>query len=211
MGTPLAPPLANLIMEVLERRAFQTLRVQPFVYRRFIDDAFGVFIGNTIDRALFEAAMNNMAPWLRLTWTWGLAVDFLDLHVFLQRQQDLGFKLFYRTHQKIQNTYMYIPPTSFHAPAVFRGWIPAELRRYVFTCCLSSHFELLRKAFWNRLRRRGYSVHQLTPLFDSVRFVERNTLLDGFTAVLAKSPMALPPRVCSTSHHGNNKHVLLRT
>ena len=53
------------------------------------------------------------------------AIAFLDLTIWLGRDGRLGYSL----HTKALNAFQYIPPYSFHAPSVARGWILTELFR----------------------------------------------------------------------------------
>ena len=89
------------------------------------------------------------------------AVAFLNLAIWLDRDGRLG----YSVHTKALNAFQYIPPYSFHAPAVSRGWILTEL----FRIRRNSSTELARiyacHKFFKRLRKRGYAAGFLWSVF----------------------------------------------
>ena len=75
MGTPCAPPLAQLFVAVLEEDLRASLDTRwPTLYKRYIDDSFAIFKGTRDGLDSFLAALQAMHPNLR--WT---SVDFLRL------------------------------------------------------------------------------------------------------------------------------------
>jgi hypothetical protein len=163
MGTPCAPPLAQLFVAGLEEALRASLGQQwPALYVRYIDDGFAVFKGRRDRLDTFLAAIQAMHPNLR--WTFNVsqkAVAFLDLTIWLGRDGRLGHSV----HTKALNAFQYIPPFSFHAPAVARGWILTEL----FRIRRNSSTELARLyaclKFFKRLRKRGYRQDFLSSVF----------------------------------------------
>ena len=163
MGTPCAPPLAQLFVAVLEEDLKASLDTRwPALYKRYIDDSFAIFKGPREQLDSFLAAQQAMHPNLR--WTSVVsqkAVAFLDLTIWLGRDGRLG----YSVHTKALNAFQYIPPYSFHAPSVARGWILTEL----FRIRRNSSTELARLyaslKFFKRLRKRGYTANFLSSVF----------------------------------------------
>lgn len=173
MGTPLAPPLANLYMAFLETRLQRMLAQQmipwPRLYKRYIDDIFMVWIGSrqTLDTLLSK--LNDMAPRIRINWNVSTAeVEFLDL-VIMRKKSGLS----YRTHQKVLNNYGYIPKWSFHPRPVFNAWTASELNRYAKSCRDEADFLEMNMKFWTRLRARGYSTYFLRPIFEAANHTDR--------------------------------------
>ena len=163
MGTPCAPPLAQLFVATLEETLRASLGQQwPALYVRYIDDGFAIVKGHRGQLDTFMAEVQAMHPNLRWTFTVSQkAVAFLDLTIWLGRDGRLG----YSVHSKALNAFQYIPPFSFHAPSVARGWILTEL----FRIRRNSSTELARlyagHKFFKRLRKRGYSPGFLSSVF----------------------------------------------
>ncbi len=163
MGTPCAPPLAQLFVAVLEEDLRASLDTRwPTLYKRYIDDSIAIFKGPRDELDSFLAALQAMHPNLR--WTSVVsqkAVAFLDLTIWLGRDGRLGYSM----HTKALNAFQYIPPYSFHAPSVARGWVLTEL----FRIRRNSSTELARLyaslKFFKRLRKRGYSAIFLSSVF----------------------------------------------
>ena len=153
MGTPCAPPLAQLFVATLEETLRASLGQQwPALYVRYIDDGFAIVKGHRDQLDTFMAEVQAMHPNLRWTFTVSQkAVAFLDLTIWLGRDGRLG----YSVHSKALNAFQYIPPFSFHAPSVARGWILTEL----FRNRRNSSTELARlyagHKFFKRLRKRA--------------------------------------------------------
>ena len=79
MGTPLAPPLANLYMYTLETEVLSSFEASKFFYRRYLDDILVVFFGNEGQAAHMQQALSNMKPHIRLKFVKScFQVDFLD-------------------------------------------------------------------------------------------------------------------------------------
>ena len=165
MGTPCAPPLAQLFVAGLEEAARASLGQQwPALYVRYIDDGFAIFNGHRSQLDSFLAALQAMHPNLRWTFTVSKrAVAFLDLSIWVGRDGRLG----YSVHTKALNAFQYIPFSSFHDPSVARGWILTEL----FRIRRNSSTELARLyaslKFFKRLRKRGYKPDFLSGVFAS--------------------------------------------
>lgn len=165
MGTPCAPPLAQLFVAGLEEAARASLGQQwPALYVRYIDDGFAIFNGHRSQLDTFMAAVQAMHPNLRWTFTVSQkAVAFLDLSIWIGRDGRLGYSM----HTKALNAFQYIPFSSFHDPSVARGWILTEL----FRIRRNSSTELARLyaslKFFKRLRKRGYKPDFLSGVFAS--------------------------------------------
>jgi hypothetical protein len=172
MGTPLAPPLANIFMVQLERRAMASLTVKPLVYRRLIDDAFGIFCGDHDAFDRLRTVFSTMHPRIRLVWTVGDNCDFLDLRI-MRGPTRVSFE----THQKALNSYLYLPRFSFHNPPTILGYITSELGRYALNSSTAMAFYRTRHAFWLRLVDRGFNAAFLRRVFDTVPYSRRDDLI----------------------------------
>lgn len=167
MGTPCAPPVANLFMASLE-----TGVPKPLLYLRFLDDILTV---QTVDAAHPEHVLWDslfaMHPSIRLTRVSSpCSVDFLDLQIYRA-----GDRLLHRVHQKVLNKYLYISPRSCHPRHVIKGFVRTELIRYARNSSTELDFVKICHAFSNRLRERGFHPCFLRHTFASVAF-ERHAI-----------------------------------
>ncbi|CAM9675154.1 unnamed protein product [Discosporangium mesarthrocarpum] len=92
---------------------------------------------------------------------------------------------------------LYLPARSAHPLHSQKGFIKAELQRYVVTC--SSHTDYLRltNLFFKRLRSRGYPPKFLGGLFSSVHYSDRQSLLQTGTIHTSHRP----PLIFATRFH----------
>ena len=98
------------------------------LFCRFIDDIFGIWIGNPrgIRHAQFVETTNNFGL---LKWDFcppSKSVDFLDLTIWIED----GY-LLTKTFQKAMNLYHYISPSSNHPPKMIVGILYSLLRTYM--------------------------------------------------------------------------------
>ena len=166
MGTPLAPPVANLFLASLEARLMRGIP-PPILYVRFLDDILVVqTLSEAAPEALLWEGLHAMHPDIRLTRESSpCMVDFLDLQIYRD-----GKRLLHRVHQKALNKYLYISPRSCHPRHVIEGFVRTELIRYARNSSTELDFVRICHAFSNRLRERGFHPAFLKHLFASVDF-----------------------------------------
>ena len=169
MGTSCAPAYANIFMYTLERE-METI-FQPFFYRRYIDDIFFISAPEEVEELTWYMGQAHSA--IEIEWNAKRPeMDFLDLHMDTNPFQ-------YRTHQKTLNKYLYIPFKSYHPPATKKGFIKAELIRYVRNSSNQRLFEKTARDFFTRLRLRGYPPRFLRHVFGQVFYSHRSQYLTG--------------------------------
>ena len=182
MGTNVAPILANIYMATLEnllKEKCQTNKiVWPLLFKRFIDDGFGI---TTASKTEFEKWVNEFNT-LRETITidkfkYGNEVDFMDLLIVKGDNFLNDGKLDISVFQKEVNKYMYIPATSGHQKHTINNFILGELTRYVRFNTQKKNFLKIKRKFFVRLRNRGYKKVFLARLFKKVKYGTRNKLL----------------------------------
>eukprot|EP00956_Cyclotella_meneghiniana_P015107 scaffold22917_cov55-Cyclotella_meneghiniana.AAC.3 len=128
MGTSAAVMWATIYFAVHEKHILANHSGNLLYYKRFIDDIFGIWIGNTTNEwSSFCDDINNFGV---LTWDIGdnkpsLSVDFLDLTIMIR-----GSKIETKTFQKKMNLYLYIPPSSAHPTGCIKGTVFGLIRRY---------------------------------------------------------------------------------
>ena len=190
MGTPLAVAYATIYLTIFEEEILAVCHdtcvsfQPPRLYLRFVDDIFAIFTSHTSGQLFLETFTSHDVN-IQLTST--ISSDegtFLDVTAYkgprFASLQVLDTRLF----QKPQNRYLYLPPFSFHHPAVFRSFVNNEIRRYRLLCSSDDTFMAALSAFHSRLLARGYSAPFLTPLFAS---------LPSRPSLLAALPTSVPP------------------
>lgn len=163
MGTNCMPPAAQIYLaEMWEGELQRQMRSAglpfPSFFRRFIDDGLVIFEGSETELLAFVSRLQNVLPNINITHTHSrISAEFLDVVIYKGTPGlDGTAPVLVRTHQKPLNKYLYIPYTSFHSPGMFKGFIRAELIRYVLTNSEECWFEAMKRKFFFRLRQRGY-------------------------------------------------------
>ena len=166
MGTPLAPPVANLFLASHEARLMRVV-APPLLYVRYLDDILAVqLLSETEPEHLLWDGLHALHPDIKLTRERSPSmVDFLDLQIYRQ-----GKRLLHRVHQKALNKYLYISPRSCHPRHVIEGFVRTELIRYARNSSTELDFVKICHAFSNRLRERGFHPTFLKHLTASVDF-----------------------------------------
>ena len=146
-------------------------------YRRYIDDIFAIFTSEEA-ASQFLATFNQMRPGRieLITTHIGKSVTFMDLDIIISDETN---KIYTKIFQKPKNTYLYLPPSSFHQKHIFKNTITAELRRYKLKCFLNEDYCNIKNEFYNRLLARGYGKNYLDPIFLKEESVKRSTLINN--------------------------------
>jgi hypothetical protein len=174
MGTNAAVTLANLYVGSLIDRFIES-RPDVIYYKRYIDDLFIIWKGSLDSwnrcAAGIARMLNIPIHWDPPSQTHG---NFLDVQ--LNRNPYDG-KIWTSVYQKHLNKYMYLTPTSTHAPHMFSGFIKGELTRYARLCSTPFTYEGTKRLFKKRLIQRGYSRALLNAIFSkhkwNLRFASR--------------------------------------
>lgn len=195
MGTPVAPAFATLFLSMHD----ETMDSHRFhrcarLHRRFLDDGAVFWVGTRPQLDCWLKAFNDVHPDIRITATVSSeSIDFLDLTFYKGDRFRATGILDVRTFQKPMNKYLYLPFLSYHPVHCKRGFITSELKRYLLRSSSESTFAEMRQLFFGRLRARGYPTDFLTPLFASVPFHMRDSLLQATHADGSVAPGPFPP------------------
>jgi hypothetical protein len=133
---------------------------------RYIDDIFAIF-HTTHSAKQYMTIFNGLRPGkiiLKLTHL-GNSVDILDLVVSKSERFNTTHILDINLFQKVMNTYLYLPMTSYHRRSTYTSFITAELKRYRINCSSDTHYNNIKTLFFERLITRGYPTDFLQPLF----------------------------------------------
>jgi hypothetical protein len=190
----------------LEHNVRQQFSTELILFKRYIDDGFALFNGLPCRLEEFKQTLIRDYR-LNINFvTSSKSIDFLDLHIEIN-QGMIG----HRTHQKVLNNYQYLPPSSSHDIATFRGIITGELIRYARTCSQFRDFVEISSTFFRRLRERGYTpsflldklsedgfgeswyVATRTALLNPNRSPTPNENVSGSPTLTRLPPLTLPP------------------
>ena len=128
--------------------------------------------------------------------------SFLDLHLLLNKIDPCQGTVDYRVFRNSGNPMLYLQPSSFHAPHVFRGFILTELIRYLLrssrACYYTEEATILHNAFVNR----GYLSETFFQVLRKVDWTAR----DSFTLLQALRTRAEKQRSSLRRHYFHYEH-----
>ena len=128
----------------------------PVLFKRFIDDGFGIMDGNKLDFEYWVSEFNLLRDSITIDkFKFGNEVNFMDLYMYKGNAFSSIGKLDISVFQKEENKYMYIPKSR-HQKHTIRNFILGELRRY--ERCSTQEFSFLKtkNKIFKRLCLRGY-------------------------------------------------------
>jgi hypothetical protein len=189
MGTNVAPILTNIYMAMLENELKMKCitdpkLIWPNLFKRFIDDGFGITKGNRDDVIYWIEKFNELRATVKIDkYNWGNALEYMDLFIYKGDSFYRDGKLSISIHQKETNKFMYIPYRSFHQKHTIKNYVWGELKRYVRYNTEEKNFSKLKTRFFLRLRNRGFRKYVLIKLFQHVTYAQRNKLLNSNTTL----------------------------
>ena len=167
---------------------------QLLLFRRFIDDIFGIWIGN--DNASWEEFKSDTNNFGILTWEFeelSQSVNFLDLTITIESN-----KIITKTYQKALNLYQYLGPQSAHPPKMIKGVIYSLLKTYHQQNSRESDYNAIVAKTFNRYCNRGWN-----------RAILKGYILDADQRVKSTVPKVPPPAAPpSETPLPNNKETL---
>ena len=164
MGTPPAPPWATLFFAIFEDVFLDTFSDCLLMYRRFIDDVFGIFVHDPTRPERYDElrkAMNECGS--RLQWEMeppSKSVAFMDLVITIR-----GSHIETTLYEKEHHLHLYIPPHSYHPPGLLPGMVHGMIFRINTLCSEQSDKNKKTLNFFFQLQRRGWSPSTLRPIF----------------------------------------------
>ena len=129
MGTPPAPPYANVYYGIHEEKFLPKHTQHVVYYRRFIDDVIGIWCPSQnpkIDDTESTSFTDTMNAFPGLTWEFSEqsnVVDFMDMTITINNSNKIETTLF----EKKMNLHLYIPPHSAHPPGLLPGIVYSTL------------------------------------------------------------------------------------
>ena len=150
MGAPPAPPYTTIYYGIHEHELLNKYRNELFIYKRFIDDIFCIWIPSTTER--WQSFCSDLT-YGNLQWEvspHSTKVDFMDLTIRICNNR-IVTTLF----EKELNLYLYLPPHSAHPPGVLHGLVIGNILRINNLCSQISDRNRRLKQFYQRLLFRG--------------------------------------------------------
>ena len=178
MGTNLAPILTNIYMAILEEElniiCIKKNINRPKLFKRFIDDGFGVIKSNKKEFLQWVKEFNNLRENIFIDkWQFGNKVAFMDLEIFKGKNFYICVKLSIKVYYKPENNYMYIPYKSAHPRHTIKNYIIGELKRYAQVNTEELNFLKIKNRFFLRIRNRGFKKNKLSHWFSEVKYSYR--------------------------------------
>lgn len=184
MGTNCAVFCANLYLDAFD----QQFAPKCIFYRRYIDDIFFILDTAIENPNRLQQDMNSFIAKISLEFSLSSSsVNFLDLVIYKSTRRKIQF----RTFQKPQNIYQYLPRSSCHNPATIRGYIRGELIRFCRTNSTLENRKLLFNLFYQRLRARSFPISYLVRIFATVDPSERH-LESAALSTAKRIPLIVP-------------------
>ena len=208
MGTPLAVTVANAFMYFIERHLVQSYREKGYLlyFKCFIDDIIGIWNGNLESLKCFLSEYDNLENGINITHVISFdRLSYLDTWISISKESP--HRVEFSTYQKPLNKYLYIPFESFHPNSNKKAFIKGELIRYCRSSSTFKSFNAVRHKFWERLRLRGYPFKFLLPIFRSVTYADRSTLLKPFSVKVKQRSRSKSVVVFKTTYNFNQVRI----
>ena len=152
MGTSSACMWATIYFAIHETFLLNKYADALLLYKRFIDDMKGIWIGSIQQYEEFQTDTDNFGS---LRWDFSpltRSVNFLDLTISIGPSQTIITK----TYQKPINLYQYLPPHSAHAPTIMKGVAYSLLKQYKRQNTLESDYIHFCRLLFIRHVQRGW-------------------------------------------------------
>ena len=161
-------------MGYLEEKFLSTCKLRPWVWWRFLDDVFVIWLHSEEELNLFLARLNSFHKTIKFTWEKGYKqISYLDVRVSLE-----DGLLHTDVYSKPTDTHQYLNYKSCHPPRVKRGIQYGQALRFKRICDLDEVFERRLDDLRGFLVNRGYEKDFVENQFSRAREVDRFNLFD---------------------------------
>ena len=212
MGTKLAPLFANLFMDDLEEKFVYTYQVQPFIWKRFIDDIFIIWTHGETKRNKFVTYLNTCHDTIKFTAEISnTSIDFLDITVKNRNNGVLATTLFC----KPTDSHNYLLYSSEHPRHILTGIPYSQFLRIRRICSDITDFKTNAFMLSTHFIRRGYPKHLIIQAIDKCLRLNREDLLIQDLLKQLKKTTDSHTRgenkgdtfYCSTTHNPQNPNL----
>ena len=192
MGNRLAPTVAILFMHFIESRGLDTCSMRPAIFKRYIDDCFGIWKHGRKSLDEFLAHMNSINPFICFTMETDQETGWLNYLRFSLRSND-GFidRTWYR---KTSARDIFLHSDSHHSEETKHNVIVNQFRCIEHICSSEEFYYQSSKRFKDILLSNGYSVNVITHLEQRARSIYK--FLD-FRMKDSSQTITIPDRLVS--------------
>ena len=210
MGTKMGPSYACLFMGHLEERIMQEYQGRaPDLYKRFIDDCFGVSTSSEQELVDFINFASNFHPSIKFTYeVSSSSLPFLDILISLVPGED---KLSTSVYYKPTDSHAYLNYTSSHPPSTKDGIPFSQFLRLRRLCSSDADFELRAGEMSNFFVGQGYDKHCVARGLQRARAIPRCNALNLHRCDVASTNSDRP--VLAITYHPHNlpvKNIILK-
>ncbi|CAN7976819.1 unnamed protein product, partial [Ixodes persulcatus] len=174
MGTKMAPNYANIFMAELEGRFLADRPIQPYFYRRYIDDIFMIWTGTEDELNTFISEYNSVHSSIRFTHNVSQqAISFLDVTVEIQDN-----KLSTKLYRKPTDRQQYLNYDSCH-PRHCKNSLPySQAHRYKRICSNEQDFKQNADNLTTALIRQNYPPGVINSAIEKASRLDRTTAIN---------------------------------
>ena len=204
MGTELAPSFANLFMGYFEDKFVYSYRLQPFIWKRFIDDIFFAWTYGRDELDNFVSYLNNCHDTIKFTLEVScLKIDFLDITII----DNSGGLVSTNLYCKPTDSHNYLLYSSEHPRHLLNGIPYSQFVRIKHLCSEPKDFRLNALMLITHFIRRGYPKSLVLKALEKSDTLNREDLLNKET--LKKTPTPKEPQkfYCVTNHNPLNPPI----
>lgn len=157
MGIKYAPSIANLYMGAYDELFVREGGSDVVFYKRFLDDIFGVWVGQEAKLVQLFKDLNFRIPGIEVTpCIHHHFVNFLDIYIYIfnyEGQSKLNTGIYF----KETNTHQLLHSKSFHPGHTIRGIIKGQLTRFARLTEYKLEYLLAAELMFSYLIVRGYN------------------------------------------------------
>ena len=204
MGTKLAPSFANLFMGHFEDKFIYSYPLQPFIWKRFIDDIFFVLTYGQEELDKFVNYLNHCHETIKFTLeTSCLKINFLDITIIKQTDGRIGTNLYC----KPTDSHNYLLYSSEHPRHLLNGIPYSQFVRIKRLCTNPEDYRLNALMLITHFIRQGYPKHLVEKALNKADNLNRETLLNKETLKQPTNPNPTQKFYCVTTHNPANPSI----
>ena len=182
-GGSISRPLADAFLKYL--KLFLKSRIENWdtfiiLWKRFIDDIFGIWRGTKTEFEDFITNLNREASEYGIEFTGevGTELSFLDVMVKIIPTDDKTLGIATSLYKKPTDNRSFLQRNSYHPPHVFKSVPYSQFLRARTICSETSSFNEAANEIKADLKRSGYSDLELDAALNKAKGVDRETRLN---------------------------------
>ena len=207
MGTKCAPSYAIIFMGKLENDFLSTMRQQPLILWRYIDDIFLIWPHSYQELCFFLTALNSFHETIKFTSEISdTAVYILDVTV----KKDNTCKIHTLLYRKPTDAHLYLHYSSFHLKHQKKSLLYSQALRLRRICSRTEYYEKAASDMLKHFTNRGYPTHLVRNAIQKALNIDKNTLLLPKTDPTNKKitiPFILTYNPCNPPHQRYPKEI----